>query len=117
MISKAAVINNILKTITGNELIALLANQEPEVCESIRRRVIEKSGMPYVYANTTYDALMSTDKDLNKEDKKILNNSNRPSFNDYYLNIAKAVSERSTCLRRHYGAVIVKDNHIVIRLL
>ena len=31
----------------------------------------------------------------------------------YYLNIAETVSKRSTCLRRHYGAVIVKDDIIV----
>lgn len=31
----------------------------------------------------------------------------------YYLDIAKAVSTRSTCLRRQYGAVIVKDDQIV----
>ena len=37
----------------------------------------------------------------------------RPSKTQYYLNIAKAVSERSTCLRRHYGAVIVKDDRII----
>ena len=32
---------------------------------------------------------------------------------DYYLNIAKAVSQRSTCLNKHWGAVIVKDDVIV----
>lgn len=32
---------------------------------------------------------------------------------DYYLGIAKAVSARSTCLRRQYGAVIVKDDEII----
>ena len=32
---------------------------------------------------------------------------------DYYLGIAKAVSKRGTCLRRNYGAVIVKDDRIV----
>lgn len=32
---------------------------------------------------------------------------------DYYLKIAKAVSLRSTCLRRHYGCVIVKNDEIV----
>jgi len=31
----------------------------------------------------------------------------------YYLNIAKAVSKRSTCLRRIYGCVIVKDDIII----
>ena len=37
----------------------------------------------------------------------------RISKKEYYLNIAKAVSRRSTCLRRQYGAVIVKDDAIV----
>jgi len=31
----------------------------------------------------------------------------------YYLNIAKEVARRSTCLRRHYGAVIVNNDQIV----
>ncbi len=38
---------------------------------------------------------------------------NRPSWEDYFLEIAKVVASRSTCLRRRYGAVIVKDNVIV----
>lgn len=37
----------------------------------------------------------------------------RPSKDAYYLNIAKAVSERSTCIRRQYGCVIVKDDRII----
>lgn len=37
----------------------------------------------------------------------------RISIDDYYLNIAKAVSQRSTCLRRHYGAVVVKNGEII----
>lgn len=37
----------------------------------------------------------------------------RPSKEEYYMNIAKAVSERSTCLRRKYGAIIIKDDAIV----
>lgn len=37
----------------------------------------------------------------------------RPDKNTYYLNIALAVSKRSTCLKRHYGCVIVKDDIIV----
>lgn len=31
----------------------------------------------------------------------------------YYLDIAKAVAMRATCLRRKYGAIIVKDDRIV----
>lgn len=37
----------------------------------------------------------------------------RISKTEYYLGIAKAVSMRSTCLRRQYGAVIVKDDVVI----
>lgn len=37
----------------------------------------------------------------------------RISKRDYYLGIAAAVAMRSTCLRRQYGAVIVKNDEIV----
>lgn len=37
----------------------------------------------------------------------------RISKDEYYLNIAEKVSERSTCLQKHWGAVIVKDDVIV----
>ncbi len=37
----------------------------------------------------------------------------RPGWDEYFINIAKAVSARATCLRRKYGAVITKDNIIV----
>ena len=37
----------------------------------------------------------------------------RPEWDEYFLNIAEEVGKRSTCLRRRYGAIIVKDNIIV----
>ena len=37
----------------------------------------------------------------------------RPDKDLYYLNIAKEVARRSTCLRRWYGAVIVKNDQII----
>lgn len=37
----------------------------------------------------------------------------RPDKHSYYLDIAKAVCKRSTCIRRQYGAVIVKDDEII----
>ncbi|MDR1397507.1 MAG: dCMP deaminase family protein [Desulfarculales bacterium] len=37
----------------------------------------------------------------------------RPSKDEYYLNMARQVSQRGTCLRRRYGAVIVKDDQII----
>ncbi|MBE6556110.1 MAG: cytidine deaminase [Ruminococcaceae bacterium] len=38
---------------------------------------------------------------------------NRVSKHNYYLDIAQTVAERSTCLRRKFGAIIVKDDVIV----
>ena len=32
---------------------------------------------------------------------------------EYYLGIAEAVMQRSNCLRRKYGAVIIKDDEII----
>lgn len=37
----------------------------------------------------------------------------RPDKIEYYLGIAEAVAKRSTCMRRQYGAVIVKNDVIV----
>ena len=53
------------------------------------------------------------DAEVNWNDAPKKQQSNRITKEDYYLNIAKAVSLRSTCLRRKYGAVIVKDDSIV----
>ena len=32
---------------------------------------------------------------------------------NYYLDIAETVSERGTCLRRNFGAIIVNNDHII----
>lgn len=37
----------------------------------------------------------------------------RPDWTEYFLDIAKAVGRRATCLRRRYGAIIVKDKIII----
>ena len=37
----------------------------------------------------------------------------RPSKDEYYIRIARDVAKRSTCLRRQYGAVLVKDDVII----
>lgn len=38
---------------------------------------------------------------------------NRVDKNNYYLDIADTVAERGTCLRRNFGAIIVKNDEIV----
>jgi len=37
----------------------------------------------------------------------------RPTKDEYYLNIAKQVAERSTCFRNKGGAIIVRDDQII----
>ncbi len=37
----------------------------------------------------------------------------RVSKENYYLDIAETVIERATCLRRRYGAIIVKNDEII----
>ena len=37
----------------------------------------------------------------------------RPSWDEYFSEITRQVATRSTCLRRHVGAVIVRDRRIL----
>ncbi|MTI66428.1 MAG: cytidine deaminase [Firmicutes bacterium] len=37
----------------------------------------------------------------------------RPSWDEYFMEIVNVVKNRSTCLRRHIGALIVKDKRIL----
>ena len=37
----------------------------------------------------------------------------RKDKTNFYLNIAETVSEQCTCLRRHYGAVILKNDEVI----
>ena len=41
-----------------------------------------------------------------------MSNQRKDKFN-YYLDIAETVAERGTCLRRNYGAIIVKNDVII----
>lgn len=37
----------------------------------------------------------------------------RPSWEEYFIDLAVLVSSRSTCLRKQHGAIIVKDKQIL----
>jgi dCMP deaminase len=37
----------------------------------------------------------------------------RPSWEEYFMGITSLVAQRSTCLRRHVGAILVRDKRII----
>ena len=42
-----------------------------------------------------------------------LEQTKRPNWHEYFMEIAHVVAKRSTCIRRQVGAVLVKDNQIL----
>jgi dCMP deaminase len=44
---------------------------------------------------------------------KVVQKKKRPDWDEYFMGIAKLVAERSTCLRRSVGALIVKNRRIL----
>lgn len=46
-------------------------------------------------------------------DRRIPTKDERPSWDEYFMQMAELTAQRSTCLRRQVGAVIVKDKHII----
>lgn len=50
---------------------------------------------------------------MNNDDTTEPMKYDRPTKTEYYLKIAECVASRSTCLRRKFGAIIVKDDVIV----
>lgn len=44
---------------------------------------------------------------------RLVGESKRPSWDEYFLTITREVAERSTCLRAKVGAVIVRDRSIL----
>lgn len=62
---------------------------------------------------TCKDEPACIDNTLNILADEIKQENKRISKTEYYLEIAKAASKRSTCLKRHYGAIIVKNDEVI----
>lgn len=50
---------------------------------------------------------------MNEKEVKSIGNTNRPSWDQYFLELAGNVANRSTCLRRHVGALLVVNRRIL----
>lgn len=53
------------------------------------------------------------EKEHQKTNTRCEGQKQRPSWDEYFMRIAAQVAERSTCLRRQVGAILVKDKRIL----
>jgi dCMP deaminase len=58
------------------------------------------------------DALMKKAETVRSRHKKTAADA-RPGWDEYFIGIAQLVAQRSTCLRRKVGALVVKDRRIL----
>jgi dCMP deaminase len=56
---------------------------------------------------------MSSPEQPDKPRLDVLDHSERPSWDDYFMEIAHVVAKRSTCLSRQVGCVLVRDRRIL----
>jgi dCMP deaminase len=63
--------------------------------------------------NTWIKTKTMPNKEFEAFSQSLIKDGKRPSKIDYYLAMAEVASTRGTCLRRRFGAVIVKDDRIV----
>ncbi len=77
--------------------------QQLNECFKMADYVIDNSGTPKKLFESI-DALL---KELNYKAYS------RPSWDEYFMKMAYLAAERSTCLRHHVGAVIVKNNFLI----
>jgi len=61
----------------------------------------------------TFEGTKSVSLKLETRNSKLETRSDRPSWDEYFMDIAELVSKRSTCLRRKVGAVLVRDKRIL----
>ena len=47
------------------------------------------------------------------EERGLMEQLERRDKVNYYLDLAEIVSQRCTCLRKHYGAVLVKNDEVI----
>lgn len=93
----------------------------PDKSERLRRHLVSVSCFGQFESDEPCDCIRCVAKEMckkitskrkeNQRERKI--SMSRPDKHTYYLDIARAVSKRSTCLKRHYGCVIVKDDIII----
>lgn len=86
-------------------------NARPMSSEAIINLLVISSLLGVLSLVSRWNEEDATNRDDNDDSPE--KTMTRPTKDDYYLDIAHEVCRRGTCLRRNYGAVIVKDDQIV----
>ena len=95
----------------ANRPVRPLTHEEARKRDHAEIENIQKGG-PIAIADITIINEGTTD-DLKAKIFRYTGIIKRPSWDEYYLSIAKKVASRGTCLRRIFGSVIVNDGQIV----
>lgn len=74
-----------------------------EVFEMARKKIVNDSDFKHLFDEV--DRVLS---EISSEYK-----THRPSWDKYFMDIAKVVASRSNCIKRHVAAIIIKDKRIV----
>ena len=75
---------------------------------------VAKPNSFYVNVNSYYDDFVSISKSLTDDEiRNYIDINGRKHIHQYFMDIAYKVAERSTCVKRKVGAIIVKDKKIV----
>ena len=82
------------------------SSQQLEMCKKLAFKTINNSG-------SKKDLYSKVDNLLENLQKIEKSKHRRPSWDEYFMKIAKVVGERGTCDRGRAGAVIVKDKRII----
>lgn len=117
-VTKIGVITKDLVVLShSNSIVNVYIKDVCQIEDKTEYRVIYyfNANLPKLIVSDSMDSLMDKITSLrakNKvEESTPMNSENsRIPFPFYYLGIAEAVSKRSTCLSKRYGAVVVKDN-------
>lgn len=73
----------------------------------------ENKTIPDLHKELDDILIKSKTEEKNFQITQIFPKAKRPSWDEYYLEIARAVLARGTCLRRNFGAVIVNHGQII----
>lgn len=77
-------------------------NQQTKICQNLADCVVKN--------DATLEKLQQNIDDLLS---KITKEFKRPSWDEYFMNIAKVVASRSNCIKRKVASIIVKDKRII----